>query len=230
MKMAHKKAPVVAASTTTTTAATPSPATPATGGTGESVSGATTGDSAASLATAEAPVADGQLASFSRFSSKDPFLQQINDSAENDQEQAAAAAASAGSSSGSSSAAADTPSAGTSTSGSATGSDSAGGSDSSAQAASDTTVISVNGTLMAVAVGKDFPQPSSSDPGAVPLFRLVSFTSSTAKVAIVGGSYTNGAPTVTLHVNKPITLMNTADGTRYKLVLKPRGTAVTSHG
>jgi hypothetical protein len=31
---------------------------------------------------------------------------------------------------------------------------------------------------------------------------------------------------VTLRVNKPVTLMNTADGTRYKLILKPQGTPV----
>jgi hypothetical protein len=31
---------------------------------------------------------------------------------------------------------------------------------------------------------------------------------------------------VTLHVNKPVTLMNTADGTRYRLILKPQGTPV----
>ena len=90
MAMSHKKAPVTA-SPTTTTAATLSPAVPAAGGTGESVSGATAGGSEASLATAEAPVADGQLASFSRFSSKDPFLQQISDTAQNDQEQNAMA-------------------------------------------------------------------------------------------------------------------------------------------
>ena len=45
------------------------------------------------------------------------------------------------------------------------------------------------------------------------------------KISIVGGSYASGAPAVTLLENKPVTLMNTADGTRYKLILKPVGTA-----
>ena len=36
----------------------------------------------------------------------------------------------------------------------------------------------------------------------------------------------NGAPAVTLRANKPLTLMNTADGTKYRLILKPQGTAV----
>jgi hypothetical protein len=53
-------------------------------------------------------------------------------------------------------------------------------------------------------------------------------TAHTAKISIVGGSYANGAPAVTLQENKPVTLMNTADGTRYKLILKPVGTAVAA--
>jgi hypothetical protein len=63
-----------------------------------------------------------------------------------------------------------------------------------------------------VAVGQAFPQ---SDP----LFRLVSLTRRTAKIAIAGGSYEDGRPTVTLKKGKPVTLMNTADGARYQLLL-----------
>ena len=54
----------------------------------------------------------------------------------------------------------------------------------------------------------------------------MSVTAHTAKISIVGGSYASGAPAVTLTENRPVTLMNTADGTRYKLILKPVGTAV----
>jgi hypothetical protein len=89
-------------------------------------------------------------------------------------------------------------------------------------------VISVNGTLYSVAAGNDFPDASSTDPSIVPLFHLISVTAHTAKISIVGGSYANGAPAVTLQENKPVTLMNTADGTRYKLILKPVGTAVAA--
>ena len=91
-----------------------------------------------------------------------------------------------------------------------------------------TAVISVNGALYTVAVGSDFPEATSSDPSIVPLFHLVSVTAHSAKISIVGGSYSTGAPTVTLQENKPVTLMNTADGTRYKLILKPLGTAVAA--
>jgi len=83
----------------------------------------------------------------------------------------------------------------------------------------------VNGTLYTVAVGTDFPTASSTDPSLTPLFHLISLTAHTAKISIVGGSYANGSSAVTLRENRPLTLMNTADGTRYKLILKPVGTA-----
>ena len=72
--------------------------------------------------------------------------------------------------------------------------------------------ISVNGTSELVAVGKTFP---SSDP----VFRLVSLTKTTAKIGIAGGSLSTGAATATLTKGKKVTLMNTADGTRYELIL-----------
>jgi hypothetical protein len=156
-----------------------------------------------SLASAPAPtVADGQLTSFSRFASKDPFAQQVSDEK---------TSSSSSSSSGSSK-----------SSGGGAKSSSGGGT----APTPGTAVISVNGTLYTVAVGSDFP--TSTDSSVVPLFHLVSVTAHTAKISIVGGSYSSGAATVTLHENKPVTLMNTADGTRYKLILKPVGTAVAA--
>jgi hypothetical protein len=53
----------------------------------------------------------------------------------------------------------------------------------------------------------------------------MSLTSKTATITIVGGSYADGAPTLTLKLNKPVTLQNTADGTKYTIVLLPQGTA-----
>ena len=84
----------------------------------------------------------------------------------------------------------------------------------------------MNGTLYTVPKGTDFPQPSATDSSIVPLFHLVSLTAHTAKVSIAGGSYATGASAITLRENKPVTLMNTADGTRYILILKPLGTSV----
>ena len=55
---------------------------------------------------------------------------------------------------------------------------------------------------------------STTDPSAVPMFHLVSAAAHSAKISIVGGSYSNGAPSVTLRENKPVMLMNTADRTQ----------------
>ncbi|HEV8099973.1 MAG TPA: hypothetical protein VGP56_12540 [Gaiellaceae bacterium] len=75
-----------------------------------------------------------------------------------------------------------------------------------------TAVISVNGAPETVKAGDTFPT-------ADPFFKLVSLTRKGAKISIAGGSLETGAPTVTLTKNKALTLMNTADGTRYVLRL-----------
>ncbi len=168
--------------------------------------GATTTDASGSLVAAGPTVQDGQLASFSRFASKDPFAQQLSD--------------------------VQSPSSSPSSSGGSSGGGSANNPGLPGVAGNapkpGTAVISVNGTLYTVATKTDFPQPSATDPTVVPLFHLVSVTAHTATIAIAGGSYATGAATVTLKENKPVTLMNTADGTRYTLVLRPLGTAVAT--
>jgi hypothetical protein len=166
---------------------------------------ATTTDATGSLVAAAPIVQDGQLASFSRFASKDPFAQQLSD---------AQSPSSAPSSSGSSSSGGSPNPGITGVPGNAPKPGSA--------------VISVNGTLYTVATKTDFPQATTTNPTVVPLFHLVSVTAHTATISIAGGSYATGARTVTLKENKPVTLMNTADGTRYTLVLKPLGTAVST--
>ena len=181
-------------------AGAPTLAAPTLGGAQEP--GATSTDASGSLVAAGPTLQDGQLTSFSRFASKDPFSQQLSDS------QSSSSPSSGGSSGGSAnpglpSVPGKAPKPGS-------------------------TVISVNGTLYTVATKTDFPQPSATDPTAVPLFHLVSVTAHTATISIAGGSYATGAATVTLKENKPVTLMNTADGTRYTLVLKPLGTAVST--
>jgi hypothetical protein len=73
-------------------------------------------------------------------------------------------------------------------------------------------VISVGGAAEVVAVGADFPN-------ADPVFSLVSLTSESAEIGIAGGSFDTGIPTVTVVKGQPLTLMNTADGTRYEIEL-----------
>jgi uncharacterized membrane protein YgcG len=186
--------------TTTTATGTPSLAAPTLRGAEQPATDPTTG---APVAVSNTPtVQDGQLASFSRFASKDPFNQQLSD----DKGSSTSSSSSGGSGSGS-------------------GTVGSGGTSSPPQVPSSSSpqpgsaVISVNGTLYTVTTASDFPQ-------ANPLFHLVSVTAHSAKISIAGGSYSSGAQTVTLKENKPVTLVNTADGTRYTLVLKPLGTGV----
>ena len=206
MKKLHPAPPVrpsASASTTPAPAGTPTLAAPSLGGAENP--GLTTPSSTGSLAATPAPtVQDGQLTSFSRFASKDPFAQQLSDT------NSSSSPSSAGGSSGRGAAAPTVPT--------VRGNAPAPGS----------AVISVNGTLYTVATKTDFPQPTATDPGAVPVFHLVSVTAHSAKISIAGGSYATGAQTITLRENKPVTLMNTADGTRYTLILKPLGTAVAA--
>ncbi len=162
MKHFNQKPPpgsVVGTTTSVQPAGTPSLAAPTLAGAtptttttaAVSADGVTSGDVAP-------PAQDGQLASFSRFVSKDPFAQQIQTTP--------ASASAPASSSGSTPA----PSSSGGSSSAPTGSAPAPGS----------AVISVNGTLMSVTVGGDFPATQ-------PLFHLVSLSLHTAQISIVGG-------------------------------------------
>lgn len=220
MKQLNKKPPVSSAVTSTTAApaaGTPPLAAPTLRGAEQSPTpGLAASDTSSGAVTSGdgAPVAQpGQLASFSRFASKDPFAQQMSTTG------SPPAPSGGGSSSGGSS-----PGLSPSGGGSAPSS----GSGASSAPAPGSVVLSVNGTLISVTVGTDFPQASASDPTLQPVFHLVSATLHTARIAIAGGSYSNGAATVLLRENKALTLMNTADGTRYRLILEPQGTAVSS--
>lgn len=76
-----------------------------------------------------------------------------------------------------------------------------------------TATISVNGVSSQVSVSSTFPEGD-------PIFKLVSLTKTTAKVGIVDGTYATGSQTIALKKGgKPVTLINTADGTTYVLRL-----------
>ena len=178
------------------------PSAPSLSGAASSPSGATSSALSTKLVNAvQAPPAAGQLQSFSLFESKDPF-------------NAGGPTATPGGGSGG-------------------GSSSGGGGGGGGTAKPPKTppappsapplsaVISVNGVAESVSTGANFPASN-------PMFQLVSLTETTAKVSVAGGSYANGAATLTLKVNKPVTLVNTADGTRYTLTLQPQGTTVSA--
>jgi len=219
MKMMHpqdQSAQSSSPSTTTSTiSGTPALAPPSldgSTGTASSASGASTASAAATTAdgisdpAGPLPPDAGQLVSFSQFKSKDPFKQQISTACGVTSSQAPGVVCASGSSGSSTTAKSGAAKTTTSLS-------------SPAQPArklsfakATTATISVNGAKSTVSVGKSFPS-------AAPVFSLVALTGSSAKIGIAGGSYESGAATVTLAKGKTVTLMNTADGSRYVLRL-----------
>jgi hypothetical protein len=180
-----------APATTTAAPVAPAPGVPAAGTPVSAVPSGTLVDS-----DPAAQAGGGQLVSFDRFASKDPFQQQLG------QRTAPAAARAPAAKTG-------TPSPG----GGGSGSGSAPAPQPPAPASSPTSArISVNGVAEQVDVGGTFPAQD-------PVFVLVSVTKSTAKVGISGGSLDTGSRTVTLRRGKKLTLQNTADGAQYELVL-----------
>jgi hypothetical protein len=143
----------------------------------------------------------GQLVSFDRFVSKDPFAQQTGQQC-TPEASAAQAQCAAQPSPSEPRAPVKTPDANSSQ---PSGAPSPSATRASAQ-------ISIDGSTEGVAVGATFP-------AAEPVFKLVSVASKSAKVAIDGGTYADGATTITLKKGEPVTLVNTADGTRYRILL-----------
>jgi hypothetical protein len=172
----------------------PAPAAPAPGTPAAPPAGAPAAGSAQLVDSDPAPqAAVGQLVTFDRFESKDPFAQQGE--ADTADTGAGPAPADDGPAPGLDEGAPEpepTP---------------------SPPVTTETAQISVNGVAMDVKVGGTFP---SDDP----IFTLVSLTAKKAKIGIVDGTYATGAQTITLvKGGKPVTLMNTAEGTTYVLRL-----------
>lgn len=132
--------------------------------------------------------APGKLTSFTVFSRKDPFIQQV---------------------------VTQTP---LGDAGGAGGKEGAAKTTSKGFSVEDTaaavTIISVNGARQALEPGAAFP---ASDP----VFVLVAErpSSKTAVIGIAGGAYASGAKTTKLKVGKPLVLVNTTTGARYRIVL-----------
>jgi hypothetical protein len=189
-------------------ASTPPPVTTtATAGTGVSAAPSTTAPSTAPTAvptaSAKLPNSDvapqrlkSQLYSFSHFAGKDPFVQQVS---------AADITASPSGGSG--------PSTGGSSSSSAS-SVPAPAQQTSARTLAKTGVatMQVNGKVQTVRIGAGFPS-------ANPLFKLVSISHGVVRIGIANGSLASGAQTVSLTAGKSLTLVDTADGVRYKVEL-----------
>jgi hypothetical protein len=193
----------------------PPAATTTTAGTGVSTTPATTAPGTAAAAVVPAtrtklPNSDqaprrlkSQLYSFSHFAGKDPFVQQVSSADITNTPSMSGAAPSGGSAK-----------AGTS---GGSGSASSGGNSYSAPqqrtlAQTGALTIQVNGKIQTVRVGASFPSSN-------PLFKLVSVSRGVARIGIASGSYASGAQTVSLTAGRSLTLVDNADGTRYKLEL-----------
>ena len=157
---------------------------------------------------------DGQLVSFERFASKDPFAQQVTiptgvaDTSGDVTDLGSLPPITAGGAGAEGSAATGSPGETGFTTGTGTGATT------TAAPPAVTTTISINGEPESVATDADFP-------AADPIFSLVKLGTNgkSVEIGIAGGELATGNETVKLELGKPVTLMNTADGTRYTLVL-----------
>jgi hypothetical protein len=77
--------------------------------------------------------------------------------------------------------------------------------------------ISTNGICETVALNGTFPANEN-------IFRVVSIArdGKSVEIGVVGGAYDSGQATATLKLGASLTLVNTADGTRYVIALKSK--------
>jgi hypothetical protein len=129
------------------------------------------------------------LLSFTHFSGKDPFIQQVSNTTTTAQTASASVSASSGSAS-----------------------NSARPKHARTLAATGSARIAVNGRVETVRVGGSFPS-------ANPLFRLVAISNGVARIAIDNGSYSSGAHTISVSSGRTLTLVDTADNVRYRIRL-----------
>ncbi|HEX4929142.1 MAG TPA: hypothetical protein VFV62_00425 [Gaiellaceae bacterium] len=195
----------------TTPGSTPPIALPGADPTGAAATGATPPVAAVELASVpdsdQAPVVDeGQLATFERFSSKDPFAQQAVPVAPPTPAPAKTPTASDP---------AKTPTSGSTGGGSTDGGFTTGGTNlPAAPAVASTTSVAVNGVAEDVKLEVAFPTSE-------PTFILVSVADDgkSVEIGINGGQYASGGDTLKLLLGKKLTLQNTADGSRFELEL-----------
>ena len=216
MKTLNKKAPppppAATAQTSTGSTADSLPNIASGAPTSSSTSSATSG-----LVDTDVPPSftDGQLVSFSVFTTKNPFTPQVSTA----QAASASTAATTTTPSSANKQGADVP-ASTTTTTTTTPVVTGATVVPPAQAPGPTTTaapqpavsISVNGIVSHVASQGTFP-------AGKPVFRLAAWTKDSAQLAIVGGSYATGEATLTLHIGQALTLENQTDGERYKLEL-----------
>lgn len=209
--------PPAATTPTTPTAGTPPATAAGAPPAGAPVTGGTPAAPAAELASVpdsdQAPVVDaGQLATFERFSSKDPFAQQAQPVPST--KPAAAKPEETKPETDPTDTAKPADDAGTDAGGADGGFTTGGTTAPPAPVLATANSIAVNGVSEDVAIAAEFP-------AAQPTFVLVSVAldGKSAEIGIAGGQYASGGETLKLVLGKKITLQNTADGSRFELEL-----------
>jgi hypothetical protein len=210
LKMLQGPQPVAAPASSTPVTTTPGTA-PAPGATtgGEAPAAPAPELSAVADSDLSPEAAEGQLATFERFASKDPFAQQADEapaapppvSEPKDGTEKEPSGTKNGAKPADGDAAGD-------------GGFTTGGSQPAAPELAATTSIAVNGVAEDVAVEGSFPKDE-------PTFVLVGVAKDgkSVEIGIAGGEYADGGETITLGLGKKLTLQNTADGSRYELEL-----------
>ena len=206
-------APASTAPATTTPGVAPAPGATTTGG--EAAPAAAVPELSAVADSDLSPEAvEGQLATFERFSSKDPFAQQAQPVASASAPVSEPTEPTAKEPAETKS---DTKPTGSTADGEAAadGGFTTSGSTPEAPAVAAATSISVNGVTEDVAVEASFPKDE-------PTFVLVKIAKNgkSVEIGIAGGEYAGGDETITLVLGKKLTLQNTADGSRYELELR----------
>jgi hypothetical protein len=135
-----------------------------------------------------------ELYSFNHFAGKDPFVQQVSASDITSSPSGTSGAGGGGRSVSKSAA----PSAQTTSA--------------RMLARTGAVTLQVNGKTQTVRIGGSFPSSN-------PLFKLVSVSHGLVRIGIASGSYQSGAQTVTLVSGRTLTLVDTADGGRYRIRL-----------
>ncbi len=135
----------------------------------------------------------GQLWSFSRFKTKDPFVPQVKEG------------------SSSSGPTTSSPPGAPGTAGGTTGSPGGTGNPPTVAALPTFATLIVNGHIQKLTLKDAFPK-------ADPIFVLVNLKGDTARIGVAGGAFTAGN-TILIQIGKKVTLMNTTTGQRYVVKL-----------
>jgi hypothetical protein len=214
LKMLKGPQPVASAASTSPTTTTPAPVVPAVGADPAATPVAAAAPELSAVADSDAaPAAEqGQLATFERFASKDPFAQQAEPV-----EVTPPAAAAPEDGTDKTATADDKTADGEKPAGEEGASDggfTTGGSTDAKPEIATATSISVNGVAEDVILAATFPKEE-------PTFVLVSIATDgkSVQIGIAGGEYATGGETMKLALGKKITLQNTADGSRYEIEL-----------